>query len=324
MVDLTRVWRSQRKALRTLGVSRSSWYYRTHSDKRRVATPKPQRERVQPAALSAEERQRAQVLVTQARERGVGIEQVMYEHLDRGEYVASARTLYRIAQTMNVKKERPEHTTRPAPVIVADKPNQAWSWDITDLHGEYLGQAFKAYVIVDIYSRRIVQWRVESREHASYTVRLFTTAFQQAIPQVVHADSGAVMRAQQVKQLFTEYGVIESHSRPRVSNDNPYSESLFSTMKTSSTYPGVFTSLQHAREWMSEWVQAYNTQHHHSGIAYYTPEQVYTNTWQAVYQQRQSTLAQHYQAHPNRYRKPPSVNQPPATSSINYHTHHTP
>lgn len=134
-------------------------------------------------------------------------------------------------------------------VVVADHPDAARRWYITDLPGEFVGQRYKAYVVTDIYSRRIVAFRIEQRECQRKAAAMFTQAFARTTPKVVRADSGAAMIAGAVTDVFHAHGVVESHSRPRVSNDNPYSEAAFATMKTHPSYPGIFTSLDHAQAW---------------------------------------------------------------------------
>ncbi|MDO5029808.1 MAG: integrase core domain-containing protein [Corynebacterium sp.] len=133
----------------------------------------------------------------------------------------------------------------------------------------------------------------------------------------MHADTGAAMIAGAVTDVFHAHGVVESHSRPRVSNDNPYSEAVFATMKTYASYPGIFTSLNHARAWRAPWIESYNTTHLHSGIGYYSPDEVYTGTWQTRRQVRQHALDAHYAAHPERYHRPPQAPSPNPTVGIN-------
>jgi hypothetical protein len=144
----------------------------------------------------------------------------------------------------------------------------AWSWDITDLHGPWRGVSFKAYSVMDIFSRKIVAWRVEEREVDDLAAEMFERAFGvEGIPGAVHADSGASMRSNVVANLFADLGITKTHNRPRVSNDNPYSESSFKTMKYRPGYPGMFETIEAARAHMASYVLWHNSQHKHSGIA---------------------------------------------------------
>ncbi|QTG75469.1 DDE-type integrase/transposase/recombinase [Trueperella pecoris] len=309
--------------MKLLGISRSSWHYRRYGDKRHVAHPVSQAHRHQPAQLSTQEVDQIQDLLTQGWKEGKSTRAICLAATDQGHHLASARSFARIAAKMRQKAKLPAvPRSKPKitpPVVIAQGPDQAWSWDITDLPGQYMGTCFKAYVITDVYSRKIIAFSVEQREDKDKVEQLFVRAFAQAVPQLIHADNGAVMRAKNVERLFASHHIIESHSRPRVSNDNPFIESVFATMKTSNTYPGVFTDLDHARGWCQAWVEAYNTTHLHSGIGFYPPQEVYNGTWRQRKDQRQQALDNHYTQHPQRYRKPPIAPEPPTTVAINIH-----
>ena len=292
--------------------------------------PLPQACRHQPQQLDNEERRRVETLILAGHAKGMSPQQVCIKTMDDGNYIASPRTFSRIAshlrQQGRLGTTRPTRVSprpknkRPAPVVVAEGINDAWSWDITDLPGQYVGQCFKAYVVCDLYSRKIVAVRVEQRECKKTATAMFRNAFDHAIPKVVHADSGAAMIADTVVALFDAFNVVESHSRPRVSNDNPYSESVFSTMKRAESWPKQFESLEHAREWVTDWVEYYNKKHYHSGIGFYTPEMVYDGSWIKTRRQRQCVLDNHYAQHPLRYRKPPQAPTLAAEIGINLPT----
>lgn len=233
----------------------------------------------------------------------------------------AARNRTQIAARIRTPDHRRRRRRTPAvitpPVVVADRPDAAWSWDITDLPGPYVGVAYKFYCVTDIYSRRIVAYRVEARESKILAADMFAEAFARTRPGVVHADSGAAMVADTVTGLFARHGVVESHSRPRVSNDNPYSESVFATMKTSWDYPGVFDDCEHARSWVDGWVARYNADHFHSGVGYYPPDEVYDGTWTVRRRRRQQALDDHYAKYPGRYRTPPVAGVVDAVVGIN-------
>ncbi len=189
-----------------------------------------------------------------------------------------------------------------------------WSWDITDLRTPWRGVAFKAYSIIDIYSRMLVGWRVEERECDQLAVDMFEDAFvEHGLPGVVHADSGPAMRSTLLKDLLFDLGVDQTHNRPRVSNDNPFSESEFRTMKYRPNYPGTFVDIDTARAWVGSYVPWYNQQHRHSGIALFTASEVHSGTWVQSWERRDHVQQAYYDTHPERFRSRPRT---PAPSSI--------
>lgn len=204
------------------------------------------------------------------------------------------------------------------PVLKATGPQQIWSWDITDLRTPWRGVSFKAYSIIDIYSRKIVGWRVEEHESEDLAVEMFEAAFvEHGPPIVVHADSGAAMRSTVLKDLLADFSVAQTHNRPRVSNDNPFSESEFRTMKYRPNYPGIFTDLEAAHAWVNNYVSWYNQHHRHSGIALFTPEEVHTGTWMQRWQQRDHIQQVYYDTHPERFRHRPHTKSPCSIVGIN-------
>jgi transposase InsO family protein len=191
--------------------------------------------------------------------------------LERGEYLCSVSTMYRIlAEAGQVKERRrlARHPARAVPELVATGPGQVYCWDITKLPGPTRGVYYDAYVMIDIYSRYIVGAHVHNREHAVLAEELMTEIFGiHGIPTVVHADRGTSMTSKTVATLLADLGVTRSHSTPRVSNDNPYSESLFKTMKYLPVFPERFGSLADARAFMDRFTHAYNHEHHSLGAA---------------------------------------------------------
>lgn len=239
--------------------------------------------------------------------------------------LGSRRTWWRIAAEIEDQMLRPQAPTRkgrtgtrPAPVLKATEPGQVWSWDITDLYSPYKGKVFKAYKITDIYSRQIVGYRVEDREADHLAVDMFETAIAaHGRPCVVHADSGPAMTSNLLARTLTAHDIELSHNRPYVSNDNPFSEAGFRTMKYRPGYPRIFRDLAHARGYIRDYVQWYNTEHRHSGIALFTPQQVHDGTWTHVWGVRDHALQQYYQHHPGRFHTRPVTAKPADHVGIN-------
>jgi putative transposase len=205
--------------------------------------------------------------------------QVYATLLERGEYLCSVSTMYRIlAEAGQVKERRrlARHPARTVPELVATGPGQVYSWDITKLPGPARGVYYDAYVMIDIYSRYIVGAHVHHHETGVLAEEMMRQIFGiHGIPTVVHADRGTSMTSKSVATLLDDLGVTRSHSRPSVSNDNPYSESLFKTMKYAPVFPERFGSIGEARAFMDRFVSAYNHEHHHTGIGLHTPADVH-------------------------------------------------
>jgi putative transposase len=302
-------------ACRAVGQPRSSWYRHHH---RSPAPPRPPRPapRPQPRALSAAERQ--QVLEVLHAERFVdqAPASVWATLLDEGVYLASVATMYRLLRERGETGDRRRHATHPPtvkPELLAIRPNQCWSWDITKLAGPAKWTWFYLYVILDIYSRYVVGWMVATREAASLAERLLadTIAAQQvqAGQLTIHADRGTSMTAKSVAMLLADLGVTRSHSRPHVSDDNPYSEAQFKTLKHHPTFPDRFGSIQDARAFCQGFFGWYNVEHRHSGIGLLTPADVHHGRAEQITLARSVVLEGAYAAHPERFvRKPP---QPP-------------
>lgn len=326
MEQLRRVTGSQRKALSIAGVARSSWYYR-HQPRPRVSAPVPHRDRRCRWRISVEDRERIQGYILTGWAKGVSVDHSFAQAWDQGVMLGSRRSWWRIAKQLDqrlrpvipVRRKHPQ--PRQKPVVSAIRPGQAWSWDITDLLTPWRGVRFKAYKITDIYSREIVGFRVEERESDHLAQQMFTTAMgAHGVPEVVHADSGAAMVSNTLRQLLSGHLVRLSFNRPYVSNDNPFSEAGFKTMKYRPGYPRVFTTLAEARAYISDYVTWYNTTHKHSGIALFTPQQVSNGTWQQAWNARDHTLQNYYHRHPQRFQRPPKTPQPAPQVGINLDT----
>lgn len=245
--------------------------------------------------------------------------------LDEGTYLCSIRTMYRILESAHEVRERRRHTQHPVyakPELLATGPNQVWSWDITKLHGPGKWNHYHLYVIMDIYSRYVVGWMVADRESAILAERLISDTLQKQQIQpgqlVIHADRGASMRSKPVALLLADMGVTKTHSRPHSSNDNPYSEAQFKTLKYRPDFPDRFGSLEDARLFCRGFFRWYNQQHHHTGIALLTPEVVHYGQADQVIQKRAEVLTAAYHDHPDRFvRKAPAPTSLPAAAWIN-------
>jgi putative transposase len=245
--------------------------------------------------------------------------------LDAGNYLCSRSTMYRILHKHSEVKERRAQRRHPVyarPELIATGPNQVWSWDITRLKGSIKYSYHHLYVIIDIYSRYVVGWMVADRESEDLAKDLIArTILHQKVPSgqlTIHADRGASMTSKTVTDLLVDLGVVKSHSRPRTSNDNPFSESQFRTIKYRPEFPERFSSLQEARLVCRELLTWYNTRHYHSGIGLLTPESVHYGRAQAIIEQRAKHLRAAYAAHPQRFvNKPPTPHALPAAVYIN-------
>lgn len=276
-------------------------------------------------ALSPAERQGVLEVLHEARFVDQAPAEVYAILLDEGRYLCSIRTMYRIlAANAEVRERRNQrrHPVYTKPELLATGPNQVWSWDITKIKGPVKGQFFNLYVILDIFSRCIVGWMLAERENALLAARLIeqTCAKHNIRPGslTIHADRGSPMMATSTAILLVNLGVAKSHSRPQQSNDNPYSESQFKTMKYCPTFPKRFGSIQDARAFSIRFFQWYNFEHHHTGIGLMTPWQVHSGQAHAIRECRQKTLRDVYEKNPQRFvRKPPQPPELPDAAWIN-------
>ncbi len=256
--------------------------------------------------------------------------QVWARLLDDGRYVASVSTMYRVLRERGEVRERRRHATHPArvrPELVAYGPNQVWSWDITKLRGPSKGVYFDLYVIIDIFSRYVVGWMVaptETGELAKAFIEATLKAHGISEDQLtIHADRGTSMTSKPVAVLLAELGVGRTHSRPRVSNDNPYSESAFKTLKYCPAFPERFGSIEDARAFCAEFFDYYNHHHRHSGIALHTPATMHYGTAPDVQTARAAVLDAAYAANPRRFcNRKPTPPKMPTVAWINKPTIH--
>ncbi|MGW7449801.1 IS3 family transposase [Kitasatospora sp. NPDC054795] len=299
------------EACRLAGRSRA-----THHRRLNPREPKPRQPRPAPAsALSTAERARILALMDSPRYAELPPAQIWARELDEGRYHCSIRTMYRILEAAGQNGERRRQATHPpktVPELVATGPSQVFSWDITKLAGPEKGIWYHAYVVIDIFSRHVVGYTVERAESAERAEELIRETIERngLVPETVHADRGTSMTSKKVSQLLIDLGVTRSHSRPKVSNDNPYSESQFKTTKYASDFPERFDSLTHAREWFDAFISYYNHEHRHSGIGLHTPASVHFGTADQVRDQRAATLIEAYARHPERFArrpKPPEI-----------------
>jgi putative transposase len=309
------------QACATLGISRATLYRNTQ-----LAKPADAHTRApSPRRLSDIERQT--VLDTLHSEEFVDQPpaEVYGRLLSRGVYLASIRTLYRVLAELGESGER-RAQRRPMkhakPTLTATAPNQVWTWDITKLRGPLLGVFYCLYVVLDLFSRMTVGWLLAEAESAELAEHLFaeTVARHGVEPDslTVHADRGSAMRSEGLAQLLGSLGVSRSFSRPHVSDDNAFSESQFKTLKYQPDYPERFSSPAHARAWCQEFFAWYNDDHQHSGLALFTPADVFYGRVDDVAACRQAALDAAYAAHPERFPNgPPVVCRPPTSVAIN-------
>jgi len=293
---------------------------------RRKDNPTPARELPKPErALSDVERQHVLYVLNSERFRDMPPAEVYATLLDEGVYLCSIRTMYRILEANQEVRERrnqASHVNHEKPELLATRPNELWSWDITKLKGLAKWSYFYLYVILDVFSRYVVGWMVAHRESAELAKRLISETIrkQEADPSLltIHADRGSSMKSKCVAMLLSDLGVTKTHSRPYTSNDNPFSESQFKTMKYRPDFPDRFGCIEDARGFCAPFFDWYNTEHHHSGIALLTPEMVHYGLAESVSQARLETLQQAYRLHPERFvRKQPEPPRLPDAVWIN-------
>lgn len=305
-------------ACRLTGRSRATHYRRLRPRPPRPATARSS----PPSALSATERQAVLDLLHRDEYAELSVAQVWARELDAGVYWCSQSTMYRILRAAGETTERRAQATHPPrtiPQLRATGPSQVWSWDITRLPTTVKGVFHHLYVIIDVYSRYVTGWYVATTEDSMLATELIDDAIARngARPQILHADRGSSMTSKPVAELLSDLDVKRSHSRPRVSNDNPFSESQFKTLKYCPAFPARFTSIEHARRFCTEFFTYYNHEHRHSGVGLHTPASVHFGTAEDVRDQRQRTLNAAYAAHPHRFARRPRAPQLPTTVWIN-------
>ena len=269
-----------------------------------AARPRPRPAR----ALAVDERQGVLDLLREARFVDQAPAEVYATLLDEGLYRCSIRTMYRILHENDEVRERRQQLRHPVyvkPELLAEGPNQVWSWDISKLMGPAKWTYFYLYVIIDIFSRRVVGWCVADTESAALFKPLFESAVDHhAVPPgqlTLHADRGSSMKAKATALLLADLGVTKSHSRPYTSDDNPFSESCFKTLKYQPQFPKRFGCIQDAKTFCRAFFDWYNQDHHHLGIGLMTPDQVHYGQADEVHVARQKTLDQAFNVNPNRF-----------------------
>jgi putative transposase len=286
------------------------------------AAPRP----AQPRALAPAERAAILAALHSDRFADTAPAEAWATLLDEGTYLGSLSTFYRLLRAAGESRDRRAQAAHPAavkPELIAARPNAVWSWDITKLHGPAKWTYYYLYVILDIYSRYAVGWMVATRESAALAEKLIaaTMASQHitAGQLTLHADRGSSMTSKPVTFLLADLGVIQSHSRPRVSNDNPYSEAQFKTLKYRPGFPARFGSIEAARAHCQAFFPWYNTAHRHAGLGLHTAADVHHGTAGAVQARRARILTAAYRQHPERFvsRPPSPPAMPAATAWIN-------
>jgi putative transposase len=315
-----------RAACEAVGAPQATWYRRHRAS---PAPPRPapvaHRDRPQPRALTDAERKSILDELHSDRFIDVSPTEVWAILLDEGRYLGSLSTFYRLLRQASGTRERRQQATHPAkvkPELVATAPNAVWSWDITKLRGPQKWSWFYLYVIMDIFSRYVVGWMVASRESALLAeVLIRQTVAKQGIRRdqlTIHADRGSSMTSKPVAFLLADLGITQSHSRPHVSDDNPFSEAQFKTLKYRPDFPDRFTSTEAARLHCVDFFPWYNDEHRHTGLGLHTAADVHYGLTEAVRDKRAGVLDAAYAAHPERFvRKPPQPPKLPTTAWIN-------
>ncbi len=311
---------SRRAAARLVGVSRASNFRQRHYGPKRPRRPGG------PPSNRLPDSQREEVLgvLNSARYCELAVPQVWAHLLDNGVFLCSIATMYRLLAEKGMSRERRRQATHPPkkkPELIATGPLQVWSWDITKLKGPARGCYYNLYVCIDIFSRYVVGWSVAVRETGTLAARFLNRcqSNQHVTPGTltIHADRGSPMTSNSVVELLDQLRIERSHSRPHVSNDNPFSEANFKTLKYCPAFPDRFGSIQHARAFCKEFFDYYNHHHYHSGIGLLTPSTIHHGDTLSVLTKRDRVLGEAYQQHPERFTKQPQAQRPPITVWIN-------
>lgn len=276
-----------------------------------------------PNALSRDERRELVETLNSRRFADKSPRQVWAALLDEGVYLASVSTMYRVLRAEGQVRERralARHDAKKKPQLIAHQPNDVWSWDITKLRGPGRGQFFDLYVMIDIFSRCVVHWEIHIHETGKLAKAFIENAIRMnggIAPGTIHSDRGTSMTSISVTELLSDLGIIKSHSRPKVSNDNPYSEAAFKTMKYCPVFPELFGSFADARSFCRRFFNYYNHDHYHSGIGLHTPFSVHIGTAQAIQDKRAQTIEVFRAANPQRFTRKPTLPKIPAVAWIN-------
>jgi len=313
----------QLAACELVGQSRATAHRRTRPlAPGTVLGPAPRPTRPSPASkLSAAEVAQVLAVLNSPRFAEASVAQTWASLLDEGVFYCSQSTMHRILRGHGQggdRRRQASHPPRARPELHATAPGQVWSWDVTKVRGPARGQWFCVFVMIDIYSRYVVHWMVAATEDAALAEAFLADAVKlHGAPGSIHADRGSAMTSKNVAELLADLGILRSHSRPKVSNDNPFSEAQFKTMKYAPDFPETFGSFADARAHCEAFFAYYNHEHRHSGIGLHTPASVHHGTAEAVRAQRQVTLDAAYAAHPDRFARRPAPPKLPTEAWIN-------
>lgn len=312
-------------ACQSLDINRSSVYARQAAPHEPGEAKAPVQAGPQPRALSPEDREQVRAVLNSDEFCDQPPHQVYHQLLERDEYLCSVSTMYRLLREQDQSGER--RRLRPAqshavPHLVATRANEVWTWDITKLPLLQRGVYLCLYVVIDLFSRFVLAWMLSRKENSALSQQLMNEAMarypEAAKFLTIHQDRGSPMIAHGYLDLLSELGATASHSRPRVSNDNAFSESQFKTLKYQPDYPRRFDDYAHAERWCRDYFDWYNFQHHHSALAGFTPEQVFTERYQRLAIKQQQTLAKAFEKTPERFvRGQPKLALPPQVVAIN-------
>ena len=319
---------SERKACDVLAVCRNT-LAKAKRGQRFCGPPKPtnrsRKHSTQPRALKPKERQQVLETLTSEAYCNQPPTEVYFSLMEQGDYLCSISTMHRLLRDNQLQGERRQQ--RPAqsqaiPRLKASAPNEVWTWDIAKLPTLKRGEYLSLYVVMDLFSRYIVSWMLSRKENSALSSQLMLEASQRyKIAKgtlTLHQDRGTPMTAHCYLDLLSELAITPSHNRPRVSNDNPMSEAQFKTLKYQPDYPRRFENYDHAQRWCQDYVQWYNNDHHHSALAGFTPQQVFTGEYQHLRVERQRIMDAAFEKHPERFTKGrPCVKEPPKVVYIN-------
>ena len=299
------------------GISRATHYRRVHPPAPRTDPIAHAERKKPPSMLSEDERARILAVINLPAYADLSICQIWARELDEDRYHCSMSSMYRIARAAGQSRERRRLASHPAkkiPELLATGPSQVWSWDITKLRGPVKGVWYHLYALIDIYSRYSPGWMVRTAEDSVVAAEFLENAVARngTRPHTIHADRGTSMTSKTVAMLLVDLGITRSHSRPRVSNDNPFSEAQFKTLKYVPDFPHHFDSLAEAQAFCDGFFTDYNHVHHHSGIAWHTPASVHHGTYLDIDEQRRATLNRAWIEHPERFTRRP---RPPQIST---------
>jgi putative transposase len=312
-----------REACQATGRAQAT-HYRRHRQSPAPERPRGER-KPQPRALTPAERGEVRAVLNSPEHVDKAPSTVYHELLDQGTYLASVSTMYRVLRAHGEVRERRRQATHPArvkPELVATEPNRCWSWDITKLAGPAKWTYYYLYVIIDIYSRYVVGWLLAENEAAALAEKLLADSIAKhhinRDTLTIHADNGSSMASKPVAFLLADLGVTKTHSRPRTSNDNPYSEAQFTTLKYRPDFPDRFGSLADTRAFCQRFFTWYNTAHYHSGIGYHHPIDLHYGRAETIRGSRADVLTTAYTRNPERFvRKHPEPPPLPTDAWIN-------